>query len=152
MILHGHNVNQLARSFTKKLNEKISPLGLYSSQWGIVLYLYKHKQCTQIELCKYIGVEAPTVTRTLTRMEEMGLVIRTDGKDKRERNIELTEKAYEMYPQWYQAAKSIELEAVDDIRKEELEIFNKVLDKMMMNLNKKNDKQKDEVLCTKIKI
>jgi Transcriptional regulators len=134
MILYGHNVNQLARSFTKKLNEKISPLGLYSSQWGIAVYLHKKKECTQIELCKYLGVEAPTITRTLARMEEMGLVIRTEGKDKRERHIKLTEKAYEMYPKWYEAAKSIELEAINNISKEELEIFNEILEKMMMNL------------------
>jgi len=135
MILYGHNVNQLARSFTKKLNEKISPLGLYSSQWGIVLYLHKKKQCTQIELCKYMGVEAPTITRTLVRMEEMGLVIRTEGQDKRERLIELTEKAYEMFPKWYEAASSIELEAINNISKEEIENFRNTLEKMMMNLN-----------------
>ena len=135
MILYGHNVNQLARSFTKKLNEKISPLGLYSSQWGIIVYLHKKEKCTQNELCKYLGVEAPTITRTLARMEEMGLVIRTEGKDKRERNIELTEKSYEMFPKWYKAATSTELEAINNISDEEVEIFNTVLEKMMMNLN-----------------
>lgn len=134
MILYGHNVNQLARSFTKKLNEKISPLGLYSSQWGIIVYLHKKEKCTQIELCKYLGVEAPTITRTLARMEEMGLVIRTEGKDKRERNIELTEKSYKMFPKWYEAATTTELEAINNISDEEVEIFNNVLEKMMMNL------------------
>jgi DNA-binding MarR family transcriptional regulator len=135
MILYGHDVNQLARNFTKKLNEKISPLGLYSSQWGIVLYLHEKKQCTQIELCKYLGVEAPTVTRTLARMEEMGLVIRTEGRDKRERKIELTEKAYEMFTNWYEAAISIELEAIKNISKEEINQFSNTLEKMMINLN-----------------
>lgn len=135
MNLHGHNVNQLARSFTKKLNEKISPLGLYSSQWGIVVYLHKKKQCTQIELSKYLGVEAPTITRTLRRMEEMGFVFRTEGKNKREKNIELTEKAKEQFYKWYEAAKSIEVEAMNNISDDELEIFNKVLEKMMLNLD-----------------
>lgn len=135
MILYGHNVNQLARSFTKKLNEKISPLGLFSSQWGIVLYLHKKGQCTQIELCKYLGVEAPTITRTLARMEEMGLVIRTEGKDKREKNIKLTDIANQEFPKWYEAAISVEVESISNISEEEVEIFNRVLEKMMMNLN-----------------
>lgn len=82
-----------------------------------------------------MDVEAPTITRTLTRMEEMGLVLRTEGKDKRERQIELTEKAYEMYPQWYKAAVSIELEAINNISEEEIEIFNNTLEKMRVNLN-----------------
>ncbi|MDZ5252173.1 MarR family winged helix-turn-helix transcriptional regulator [Clostridium sp. LIBA-8841] len=135
MDLYGHKVNQLARNFTKKLNEKIAPLGLYSSQWGIILYLHEKNQCTQIELCQYLGVEAPTITRTLTRMEEMGLVIRNEGKDKRERIIKLTEKAYEMFPKWNEEAKNIEIEAINNIDKEELETFNSVLEKMMNNLD-----------------
>lgn len=135
MNLYGHKVNQLARNFTKKLNEKICPLGLYSSQWGIILYLYEKKQCTQIELSQYLGVEAPTITRTLARMEEMGWVIREEGKDKRERHIKLTEKACEMFPKWHQAACNIEIEAINDIDEEELETFNNILEKMMKNLD-----------------
>ncbi|WP_143318011.1 MarR family transcriptional regulator [Clostridium sp. HBUAS56017] len=115
MNLYGHKVNQLARNFTKKLNEKISLLSLYSLQWAIILYLHEKKQCIQIQLCKYLGVEAPTVTRTLTRMEEMGLVIRNEGKDKRERLIKLTEKAYEMFPKWHQAAQDLKIEAISNI-------------------------------------
>lgn len=137
MNLLGHKTNQLARSFTKKLNEKISPLGLYASQWGIILYLYEKKQCTQIELSQYLSVEAPTITRTLVRMEEMGLVIREVGKDKREKNIKLTEKSYEMFPKWYQASHHIEIEAIEDITTEELELFNRVLEKMIQNLDYK---------------
>jgi len=133
--LYGHKVNQLARNFTKKLNEKISPLELYASQWGIILYLYEKKQCTQIELCQYLGVEAPTITRTLARMEKSGWVIRQSGEDKRERHIKLTEKAYEMFPKWYQAANNVEVEAINGIEKDELEIFNNVLEKIMNNLD-----------------
>ena len=135
MSFYGHKVNQLARSFTKKLNEKLSPIGLYSSQWVIVVYLYEKKQCTQIELSQYLRVEAPTITRTLARMEEMGWVTRQYGKDKRERHIKLTEKACQMFPQWFQTANNVEVEAINGIDKDELEIFNDVLEKIMNNLD-----------------
>ncbi len=134
MKLYGHEVNQLARSFTKRLNEKISPLGLYSSQWGIIVYLYEKKQCTQIELSQYLSVEAPTITRTLARMEEMGWVTREYGIDKRERHINLTQKAYLMFQKWHEADKNIEINAIKDISKDELDIFNNVLEKMIKNL------------------
>jgi len=134
MNLLGQKANQLSRSFNKKLNEKISPLGLYASQWGIILYLYKKEECMQIDLSQYLGVEAPTIARTLAKMEDMGWVIRQAGKDKRERHIRLTENALEMFPKWYEAASFIEKEAVKDIDKAELEIFNKVLEKMMKSL------------------
>ena len=134
MNLYGHKVNQLARSFTKKLNEKISPLGLYSSQWAIVVYLYEKKQCTQIELSQYLTVEAPTITRTLARMEEMGWVTREYGNNKREKHIKLTEKAYEMFIKWNLVSDNIEVEATKDISKDELDVFNNVLEKMIKNL------------------
>lgn len=134
MNIYGHKVNQLGRYFTKKLNERIAPLGLYSSQWGIILYLHEKKQCTQVELSQYLCVEAPTVTRTLTRLEEMGWVIREEGNDKRERHIRLTKKACEMFPKWYQVSSNIEKMAINDISEDELDIFNTVLEKMMKNL------------------
>ncbi|HEX9027234.1 MAG TPA: MarR family transcriptional regulator [Clostridium sp.] len=134
MNLYGHKVNQLARSFTKKLNEKISPLGLYSSQWAIVVYLYEKKQCTQIELSQYLTVEAPTITRTLARMEEMGWVAREYGNNKREKHIKLTEKAYEMFEKWNLVSDDIEVDATKDISKDELDVFNNVLEKMIKNL------------------
>jgi len=132
--LYGHKVNQLARSFTKKLNEQIAPLGLYSSQWAIVVYLYEKKQCTQIELSQYLMVEAPTITRTLARMEEMGWVTREYGNNKREKHIKLTEKAYEMFIKWNLVSDNIEVEATKDISKDELDVFNNVLEKMIKNL------------------
>ncbi|MBF8982910.1 MarR family transcriptional regulator [Lutibacter sp. B2] len=136
MNLYGHKVNQLARSFSKKVNEKISPLGLYTSQWGIIIYLNEKKQCTQVELSEYLCVEAPTITRTLTRMEKMGWITRQEGKDKRERHIKLTEKAYEMFPTLCEASSNVQADALKDINKEELDIFNKVLEKMMKNLER----------------
>ncbi|AFS79734.1 transcriptional regulator, MarR family [Gottschalkia acidurici 9a] len=134
MNLYGHKVNQLGRYFNKKLNEKISSLGLYSSQWGIILYLYKKKKCTQVELSNYLHVEAPTITRTINRMEKMGWVIREDGDDKREKYIRLTEKAYDIYPRWDEASREIETACTENITKGELNIFNSVLERMIRNL------------------
>lgn len=135
MNLYGHTVNQLGRNFNKRLNEKISPLGLYASQWGIILYLYEKKQCTQVELSQYLGVEAPTITRTLSRMEQQKLFIRESGSDKRERHIKLTEKAINMFPKWYKVATSVEEEAIKGISQEELDILNDIMEKMKRNLD-----------------
>lgn len=136
MNLYAHKVNQLARSFNKETNEKISPLGLYTSQWGIILYLYEKKQCTQVELSQYLSVEAPTITRTLVRMEKMGWVIRQEGKDKRQKNILLTEKAYQIYARCFDYCIDIEDKATEGISKEDLDVFNETLEKMMKNLER----------------
>src|SRR5699024_5266199 len=41
----------------------------------------------------YLNVEAPTITRTLERLEQNGWIIRKQGIDKRERVITLTKEA-----------------------------------------------------------
>jgi MarR family transcriptional regulator, transcriptional regulator for hemolysin len=131
---YGHNVNQLARSYTKRLNERISPLGIFASQWGIILYLNENKQATQVELGAYLSVEAPTITRTLSRMEDMGWIVRREGRDKREKLIEMTDKAREMFPEWEAVSGALEKEATKGISEEEMEAFEQILDKILANL------------------
>lgn len=64
----------------------------------------------------------------------MGWIVRKEGKDRRERYLTLTEKAYEMFPKWHEAASNVEITALKDINKEEIDIFNNILEKKMTNL------------------
>lgn len=113
----------------------MSPMGLYSSQWGIILCLHYRSALTQVQLSNYLNVEAPTITRTLTRLEEMGWIIRSEGDDKRERYVSLSPQAIERFPEWLQAASELETVALRDLDEEELATFNRVLKKMNDNLS-----------------
>lgn len=135
MQYYGHKVSQTARVFSKKLNGVLSPKGLYSSQWGILMCLNYRSTLTQVQISNYLHVEAPTITRTLTRLEEMGWVIRAEGEDKRERYVSLSPQAVEKFPEWLEAAVQLETSALRDISEEDLATFNRVLKKMNDNLN-----------------
>src|SRR5690625_5791444 len=76
-----HTFNQRARLFSKSLKVHLIEHGLYSSQWFILFCLYHFGTMTQTEIWKYLKVEAPTVTRSLTKMEKNGWVIRKHGED-----------------------------------------------------------------------
>lgn len=132
--IYGHELNRIARKFTKELNADLSPAGLFSSQWGIILCLKKIGPATQQEISQYLCVEAPTITRTLTRLEEMGWVVRQAGADRRQRQVSLSAKAFEMFPVWQRASDQLEVRALQDINPEELMIFNRVLEQMSRNL------------------
>lgn len=132
--LYGHRINQLGRLITKRLNEKLAPRGLHASQWSILWLLHDKKAYTQVEISHYLCVEAPTITRTLARLEEMGWVTRQEGKDKREKHIRLTEKADDEFQTWFEAAVRIEKDVLQQIDEKDLEVFNKVIEKMMKNL------------------
>ncbi|ARK29623.1 MarR family winged helix-turn-helix transcriptional regulator [Halalkalibacter krulwichiae] len=135
-LLYGHVTNQLARKFKKKWDEQLSPTGLFSSQWAILYFLFKKGKVTQIEISKYLNVEAPTITRTLNRLEEDGWINRESGKDRRERFVCLTDKAREHYPELLKLAQEIENETIAGISEQELYIFRRVVEQMHENLDR----------------
>lgn len=134
MFLYGHRVNQLARLFMKRFNEDLVNTGLFSSQWSFILYLYEKGSSTQKELGEYLSIEPPTVTRTLTRLEEAGWVIKEEGSDRRERKVSLSPHAHEQFSHWNQISDQLEIAALTSIDKDDLEVFNRVLLQMMENL------------------
>lgn len=88
-----HSLNQRSRLFSKLLNTQLKDHGLFSSQWSILFCIHHFGSMTQTDIWKYLNVEAPTVTRTLAKMEKNGWISRRPGDDKRERIIELTDLA-----------------------------------------------------------
>lgn len=98
-----HTLHQLSRHLTNKLNETLKPFGLYSAQWSVLFVLKTKGSLTQKELCEYLFVEAPPMTRTIQRLVKQGYVKQVPGKDKREKYIQLTDEALNAYPQWEQA-------------------------------------------------
>lgn len=95
-----HTLHQLSRHLTNKLNEALKPLGLYNSQWAVIYVLKTKGSLTQKELCEYLFVEAPPMTRTIQRLVKQGYVRQVPGKDKREKIIQLTDAALMEYPNW----------------------------------------------------
>ncbi|MFC0562283.1 MarR family winged helix-turn-helix transcriptional regulator [Halalkalibacter alkalisediminis] len=93
-----HTLNQKVRLFSKELNEQLQEYGLYTAQWTILYTLTEKGPMTQTDIWQYLKVEAPTVTRTLVRMEASGWIIRRHGADKRERIVELTDMAKKTFP------------------------------------------------------
>jgi MarR family transcriptional regulator, transcriptional regulator for hemolysin len=95
-----HTINQLSRYLTNRINEELKPLGIYSSQWTVIYVLKTKGSLTQKELCQYLAIEAPPMTRTIQRLLTQGYVKQIQGKDKREKFIQLTEEALEKYATW----------------------------------------------------
>src|SRR5690606_14400077 len=77
----------------KEVNEVLKEYELYSAQWSILFCLKQFGPMTQKEIWQYLNVEAPTVTRTLSKLEESGWAERNEGADKRQRIVRLTAKA-----------------------------------------------------------
>lgn len=98
-----HTLHQISRNLTNKTNEALKPFGLYNAQWSVIFVLKIKHSLTQKELCEYLSVEAPPLTRTIQRLVKQGYVRQVQGKDKREKHIQLTEAAIKEYPKWEKA-------------------------------------------------
>ena len=107
-----HTLHQLSRHLTNKLNEALKPMGLYGSQWAVIFVLNRVGSLTQKELCDYLFVEAPPMTRTIQRLVKQGYVRQVPGQDKREKHVQLTDKALQEYPKWEQAVNKMNRELV----------------------------------------
>lgn len=129
-----HSINQFTRHFSKVLNESLVPLGLYAAQWTIIYRLKTGGPSTQKEISSYLGVEAPTMTRTLARLEKSGWIIRTAGKDKREKLISLTDAAILEYDNWLAAVRSSESNVLQNITEEEISMMITLMAKMRENM------------------
>ena len=114
-----HMLYRKTRSMSKVLNEQLQRHELYSSQWSILYCLKINGPMTQSEIWRYLVVEAPTVTRTLVKLEEGGWVKRTHGRDKRERLVSLTDKAIENFPMIEKDVKSFEQKMLENLSDEE---------------------------------
>lgn len=131
----GHYVNVLGRTLMKRLNEKMSSTGLTCSQWSVVARLMPNHELTQTEVCERLSVEAPAMSKTLCDMEESGWLTRVVNlSDKREKKVALTDKAKAALPLWQESIDDIERRAVEGIKREDVETFNRVLKQMIANL------------------
>lgn len=85
-------ITQAARSMRTALSHMLSESGLYAGQDGVIMLLAEEDGLTPGHLADKLGVKAPTMTRTIGRMEAQGfLERRSDDSDGRLAKVHLTE-------------------------------------------------------------
>ncbi|WP_409305937.1 MarR family winged helix-turn-helix transcriptional regulator [Peribacillus sp. SCS-155] len=92
-----HQLLLLYRPFENRLNVLLGKHQIQRAQWTILYYLSNFGAATLVELSHYQGVEKPTITRTINRLEELGYVGQVPSQDKREKRMQLTEQGRTVY-------------------------------------------------------
>lgn len=109
----------LYRPFENNLNIQLNKHDLHRAQWSILYYLNNYGLATLVELANYQGVEKPTITRTIARLEELGYVEHVPSKDKREKRMQLTELGKKVYSEVRVTIDQYEQEILKGITEEE---------------------------------
>ena len=128
--------NKTSKKMADLFNERLIPLGVTRVQWIAMYYLLKYGDLSQKELGQRMDIKESTVARLLDRMEEEGLITRTQTKeDRRVKFIKLTpkgkEKIVELLPEGQKMSEFFSMGITD----EEIEVFKRVLQKFMINIS-----------------
>ncbi|WP_255408397.1 MarR family winged helix-turn-helix transcriptional regulator [Halobacillus sp. Marseille-P3879] len=86
--------------------------------------MHENGQLTQTQLKDRLNIEAPPLSRTVARLEELGYIEKYVSEDKRTNNIKLSEEGEANYPKWQaliQTAENSLLQELGEKRKTELD-------------------------------
>jgi len=131
-----HKLILLYRPFENRLNEQLNKHQLHRAQWTVLYYLYNNGSATNVEISHYQGVEKPTITRTVSRLEELGYVEQIPGKDKREKRMKLTEIGMNIYEDVRVTIDQFEESILKGITEEERLEAVRIMDVIRNNINK----------------
>ncbi|MFJ7828084.1 MarR family winged helix-turn-helix transcriptional regulator [Psychrobacillus sp. NPDC096623] len=93
-----HELFQKSRFLSQEANNTLKKHNLFASQWSVLYCIQRHKEMTLTQIWKYLNVEAPTITRTVNRLAELGWIEICSGKDRREKIVKLSEQALQQFP------------------------------------------------------
>ena len=124
-------LNNISRSQAIYRQSKVTAGDLQSCHYAFALAICREEGRSQEEIARELCVNKSTVTRNLNYLEEKGYITRVPLKnDKRQFSVYPTEKMLSVLPEIKKASLEwIELLS-EGIPKEELEIFNSVLNRM----------------------
>ncbi|UXZ52905.1 transcriptional regulator SlyA [Halomonas sp. 7T] len=97
----GFRLARLPHLWRSIIDRRLAPLGLTQTRWVTLYHLWKLGEGNpQCDLARAIGVEAPSLVRTLGQLEEQGLVERRAcDNDRRSKRIYLTSAAMPLLEQ-----------------------------------------------------
>lgn len=128
---------QLCRSHRARAAELLDQHGLYPGQESVLFLLWEEEGLTLSQLAERLGVQAPTITKMMTRMEATGVLERRPApKDSRTTQVFLTAKGKGLKKAVEQAYAQLESETAAPLSAEEQVLLRQLLMKVVPGLSK----------------
>lgn len=132
----GPAITHAARSMRTALTRSLGESGLYAGQDGVILALAEEEGMTPGQLALRLGVKAPTMTRTIGRMEAQGfLERRADEADGRLTKVYLTETGFRTVEQIGRSISQCGAQAAKGLSEKEVRTLLKLLKLVEHNLH-----------------
>ena len=131
----GFLISEISKLFHDNLRRNSEELGFKSGYRQILRFLSHEDGVTQVDIARNSHFTAPTVSVTLKKMEDEGLISRkTDKKDTRRTRVFITEKGREWESKLFTTAMDCEEILVRGFSAEEILEFDRLLKKAKENM------------------
>ncbi len=112
----------VGRRWRALIDERLRELGHSASRMeAMTAIAYAPPETTQIQIAKRVGIEGPTLTRTLDMLEADGLVERlADPSDRRNKHMKLTAAGYRALGEMLDATDKLRGRLLEDIPAEDI--------------------------------
>ncbi len=133
----GFLFKQINNVYEKEFNRRLKSLGITSSQCEVLDFLLQsgQEEVTQRDIERALNLKNPTVTGLLKRLDEKGFILAVpSGRDKRCKNIYLTEKAYDIQKRMEKDRKKLDQMLTLGMTKKETESLHKMLNRVLYNI------------------
>ena len=133
----GYLLARVCKAHRGSVAATLAEVGLHVGQEMVLSHLWKHDGLTPSELADRLGVEPPTVTNMLSRMERAGLLERCrDPKDARCTRVHLTEKGRNLREPVERRWRAVQERAFEGVTVEEEALLSELLAKIHGNLTR----------------
>lgn len=133
----GFMFKQINNVYEKEFNNQLRTIGITASQCAVLDYLFvsSKEEVNQRDIEKALSLRNPTVTGLLKRLDEKGFILSVpSNKDKRCKNIYLTEKAYDIRRRMDMDRKKLDKMLTIGMNKKEVAALEKMLGKVLYNI------------------
>jgi MarR family transcriptional regulator for hemolysin len=130
----GLQLTRAAKTVSRGFDQALSAAGGSLPEWLILLSLKQRQHETQGDLADAVGIEGPTLTHHLNRMENDGLVTRTrEPHNRRIHRVELTPRGEKRFEKLVGAAAAYDRQLRHQLTKQDAEQLAELLERLQMN-------------------
>lgn len=132
----GMRMAMVVRQWRATIDHALSDTGITQASWTVLMQLCQLGDNVSVsELAEVHGIELPPLMRTLTQLENQGLIVRTTSPyDKRIRLLTLTAEGQRLLEKITQVIEACQQRAAENIPPAQMLAFSDTLNQIACNL------------------
>jgi MarR family transcriptional regulator for hemolysin len=131
----GQHLTRASKAVSRAFDEALAAHGCSHPVWLILLALQGRRHRAQRELAEAVGIEGPTLTHHLNRLELAGLVVRMrDPQNRRVHLVDLTPAGQAWFHEMLATVVAFDARLRNGLSDDEVAAAHELLDRLQVNV------------------